>query len=64
MTDEPRIPWSVEGARQFGLMLIVAFGLAVIVLPVPFHVIYVVFALPTLWELRHKVAGEDDDDGL
>lgn len=60
----PEIPWSVEGARQFGLMLIVAFGLAMLVIPAAFQVIYLVFALPTLWELRHKIAGEDDDDGL
>jgi hypothetical protein len=45
-------------------MLIVAFGLAMLVIPAAFQVIYLVFALPTLWELRHKIAGEDDDDGL
>jgi hypothetical protein len=62
--DEYKIPWSVEGARQFGFMLIVAFGLAVLMMPTAFQVIYLVFALPTLWELRLKGPGEDDDDGL
>lgn len=40
--------------QQGGYLLILALGLAVLCLPAAFGVIYVMFALPTLWELERK----------
>lgn len=41
-------------ADQGGYLVILMLGLAVLCLPAAFGVIYVMFALPTLWELERK----------
>jgi hypothetical protein len=48
-----------EGAERFAYLVIVVFGLAVLVMPTAFELIYIVFALPMLWELRRR-----NHDGL
>jgi hypothetical protein len=53
-TEDLLEPDTEEGGRQVGYLAVLTGGLAILLAPAGLHVLFLVFALPALWELQSR----------